>query len=91
MPVRTLEELDEAALTNVVGGGLLKNTDVSRQGWSFPGGAPMPKESAFSVRTNYGSCVDHKVQQLCTGTGPDAGRCMIDAANSCWRETKDKE
>jgi hypothetical protein len=80
-------------LAGVTGGGLFKNTDVTRGGLSFPGGGPvpLPKESSFSVRTNYGSCVDNKVQQLCSGTGSNNGQCMIDAANSCWREIKDKE
>ena len=88
---RRLEQLDDADLTTVVGGSLLKNTDVSREAWKFPLGAPVPKSTALSVRTLYGSCVDQRVQQQCTGTGPDAGKCMIDAANSCWREVKDKD
>jgi hypothetical protein len=88
---RNLETLDSVKLAGVTGGGLFKNTDVTRGGLSFPGAGPvpLPKESSFSVRTNYGSCVDNKAQQC--GTGANAGQCMIDAANSCWREIKDKE
>jgi hypothetical protein len=87
--VAGFEQIHATALSKIVGG-WGSNIDASFSGWRNTGPVPLPSASTFKLRTDYGSCVDQKVN-ACTAAGggnDKVGQCKLDATDSCWNETK---